>query len=774
MNLHRIAFSLFLSLFACLTPIFAAGDDGVWTPVDRTRLAARSIDNAVLPSRYGTFRMDSARLQAILAKAPEEFTSGEADVLSLPLPDGTLGRFEIEHSLVVEPGLLEKYPELGATYRGHGIDDPAATVRFDLLPSGFHAMVLSPNGTVMIDPYEKGSTGIYAAYLKRELPETERFSCDVKDASFTSLLNDNILNKERFADEQPEVVSGTQLRTYRLALSADNEYAVAVGGNTVAGTLAAQVLIMNRVNGVYERDLAIHMNIVANNNLIVFAGDNICAGVACTSANDPFTNSSGSTMLGENQNTIDTIIGSANYDIGHVFSTGGGGVAFLGVPCGGSKAGGVTGLSNPVGDAFAIDYVAHEMGHQWGANHTFNGAVTNCSGGNRSGSSAYETGSGITIMAYAGICGNQDLALHSIDTFHVKSLEAIVAYSQTGTGNTCGVVTPSGNTAPTVSVVGGPYTIPKQTPFALTAASNDINGDTVTYDWQEYDLGSSTTTVPNTDATAARPVFRPYLPSTSPTRIFPSINYILNNSNVPPATYDCSRAGGPCLVGELLPQVARTMNFQVVARDNHIGAGGINSATTTVNVDGNSGPFAITSHNSGSYANDVGTTITWNVAGTSAAPVNVANVKISFSTDGGLTFPIVLAPSTPNSGSFVTALPPTTAGRIKVEAIGNIFFDITDANITVSGGQFSILFSGKVQTPDGIGMKNAVVTMADQSGNKVTAMTNSFGTYSIVTVGDLGSIFRFSVTSKRYRFAVQTVGVNPVGVSNIVDFVGQE
>ncbi len=343
----------------------------------------------------------------------------------------------------------------------------------------------------------------------------------------------------------------------------------------------------------------------------------------------------------------------------------------------------MTGLGTPVGDPFAIDYVAHEMGHQWGSNHTFNGAVDNCSGGNRSASNAYEPGSGITIMAYAGICGSQDLAPNSIDTFHVRSLEVIKAFSQDGNGNTCAAPTPTGNTPPTVTGPGN-FTIPKGTPFALTATASDVNGDSITYDWQEYDLGASTNAVPNTDASGgARPIFRPYLPTVSGTRTFPSLQYILNNANVPPATT------GGFLTGELLPAISRTMNFQVVARDNRANGGGINTATSVVTVVAASGPFVVTAPNTAvSVAGNSSLTVTWNVAGTTAAPVSAANVKISLSTDGGLTFPTVLLASTPNDGSQAVTVPntPTTTARIKVEAVGNIFFDITDANFTITPG----------------------------------------------------------------------------------------
>lgn len=695
MNFLR-TFVLFC-VFAILSTsaVAAVSGDNIWQETDSASFRSSLIERTIVPKNYRTFSLNKSNLFSVLRQAPNEFSAGSQlseIILTLPMPDGSYQRFRIEKSPVVEAGLIEKYPELGETYRGQGIDDPLATARFDFLPSGFHSMILSPRGTVLVDPYfAKGDTENYISYRKSDAPKTNNFICnfDEKESLADLLSPEKLLSGDILPNESADVISGSQLRTYRLALAATNEYAVAVGGNTIAGTLAAQVLIMNRVNGVYERDLAIRMNIVANNNLVIYAGDQTCAGVACTGANDPYANTNGSTMLGQNQTNLDTIIGTANYDVGHVFSTGGGGVATLNGPCGTSKARGVTGLGNPVGDAFAIDYVAHEMGHQFGANHTFNGNTSNCAGGNRSAASAYEPGSGITIMAYAGICTTQDLDLHSIDTFHVKSLEAIVAFSQTGNGNTCAVTTSTGNTPPTVTVTGGTsFNIPKQTPFALTASATDVNNDSVTFDWQQYDLGAATTAVPNTDSdNVAKPIFRPYLPTTGGTRYFPSLQYILNNANVPPSTYNCNNRATPCLTGELLPAITRTMNFQVIARDNRANGGGINTATAAVSVDGNSGPFVLTAPNTGvTVAGNSSLSVTWNVANTTAAPVNAANVKISLSTDGGQTFSNVLTASTANDGSENVTVPniATTQARIKVEAVGNIFFDVSDTNFTIT------------------------------------------------------------------------------------------
>lgn len=685
----------FLLLFTLGTSALANGsNDGVWQETNDTNFRERTSERLVIPGSYKSFRLNQTALRSVLANAPMEFSDEARNnelILSFPMPDGTFERFRITESPIVEPGLLAKFPEL-RTYSGQGVDDPTATVRFDFMPSGFHSQILSTKGTILVDPYFKaGDTEKYISYAKSTATPTDDFICHFKeDKNFQSFLRTREI--EPFGGNTNDVVTGATLRTYRLAVAATFEYAAAVGSNTVAGTLAAQVVVMNRVNGVYERDLTLRMVIVANNNLIVFAQNNTaaCGGVNCTSANDGYTNNDGFAMLNENQSKLDSVIGTGNYDIGHVFSTGGGGVAQLQSPCNaGNKAQGVTGLPTPLGDPFAIDYVAHEMGHQWGSNHTFNATAGSCSG-NRVGAFSFEPGSGVTIMGYAGICGTQDLAPNSIDTFHLRSLDVIVAFSQVNNGNTCDVETATGNTPPTVTLTTvGPFNVPKQTPFSLTATATDVNGDSLTYDWQQVNSGAAAaTTIPNNDAdNVARPLFRNYLPTTTGTRFFPSLQYIRNNANVPPSTT------GGFLTGELMSAMTRTMRFDVVVRDNRAGGGGVNSATVNVIVDANSGPFDVTAPNTAvSWTGNSTQTVTWNVANTTNAPVSAANVKISFSSDGGLTFPTTILASTPNDGTQTITVPNigTTQGRIKVEGVNNVFFDMSNVNFTVVPGVLTV------------------------------------------------------------------------------------
>ncbi|MCC7465497.1 MAG: T9SS type A sorting domain-containing protein, partial [Saprospiraceae bacterium] len=443
------------------------------------------------------------------------------------------------------------------------------------------------------------------------------------------------------------------LRRYRLALACTGEYAFFHGG-TKPLVLAAMTTSMNRVNGVYERDFAVTMQIIANNDVLIFLNG----------ATDPYNNGDGGAMLGQNQNTCNNLIGVANYDIGHVFSTGGGGIAGLNVVCGTSKANGVTGQGSPVGDPFDIDYVAHEMGHQFGGNHTYG----NC-GGNVNSPNAVEPGSGTTIMAYAGICGpQQNVANNSEDIFHGYNMLEMGAFIYTGGGNTCPVKINTGNNNPVVDA-GPNRVIPKSTPFALTATGSDVDGDTLTYTWEQMDFGNAPS--PPVSTATSGPLFRSYKGNTSPTRVFPRLQDLVNNVN---STW------------EELPGVARNMNFRVTARDNDWYAGCTDEDDMQITVSAASGPFLVTSPNT-NVTWSVGSTqtITWDVANTTAAPVSCANVRITLSTDGGFTYPVELAASVPNTGSADIIVPNniSTTCRVRVEAVGNIFFDISNTNFTI-------------------------------------------------------------------------------------------
>ncbi|HYP26237.1 MAG TPA: M12 family metallo-peptidase [Blastocatellia bacterium] len=677
----RAALALILVVFAIIISLLPIRNGNVsaspsapadlWERVDGQDLLRDASASQSLPGSFKAARLNRDALSRLLEQAPMEFTDAAKDkrvVLSVPMPDGSFARFRIEESPVMEPGLAAQFPEI-RTYRGQGLDDPTATARFDLTPKGFHGYILSSSNTVYTDPMSDGGSDIYISYNKREFPkEATDFQCLVTDA-------DEVLRVPE-VDGSLDLISGATLRTYRLALAATGEYTAAAGG-TVAAATARMATTMNRVNGVYERDLSVRLILVANNASIVFTN----------SASDPYSNNNGSAMLGQNQTTCDNVIGSANYDVGHVFSTGGGGVASVGVPCITSfKARGVTGLPNPTGDVFAIDFVAHEMGHQFGARHTFNGSVGNCAGGNRSATAAYEPGSGSTIMAYAGICGSQDIQDNSNDYFHHRSLEEINAVLES-TGGTCATTAATGNTPPTVTV-GSAVTIPARTPFALTATGSDANGDAVTYCWEEYDLGPASPPDADSDG-QARPIFRSFNPTASSTRTFPQMTDLLNNVS----TY-----------GESLPNINRVMNFRVTARDNRSGSGAINSASTQVAVFNTGIPFLVVTPNTVvSWGAGSSQTVTWEVAGTAGAPISAADVKISLSTDGGNTFPTVLAASTPNDGSHVITVPnsPTNMARVKVEAVGNIFFDISNTNFTITGAAFNADTTGVFRSSNG-------------------------------------------------------------------------
>ncbi len=624
----------------------------LWNDVAESNIPMAG-ERRIEPSVYRTVWLNLAGIQEFLAGAPERFTPAAANlsdlpVLSLPMPDGRFSRFRLTESPVMAPELQAQYPQIRC-YTGYGLDDATAFLKCDLTPWGFHAMVFSnETGTYSIDPYSHGDRENYVVYYKKDypLPAGKSFICEVGETK--KLDPQNPL-------QTPDQGSCT-LKAYRLALACTGEYAAYHGG-TVASALAAMNTSVNRVNGVYELEVAVTMSLVANNSAIVYTN----------SATDPYTNSNGNTMLGQNQTTCDAVIGTANYDIGHVFSTGGGGVAYLGCVCSSNKAGGVTGSSAPVGDNFDIDYVAHEIGHQFGGNHTFNGTAGSC-GGNVNANTRYEPGSGSTIMAYAGICGAQDVQAHSDAYFHAISLQEIGVFTFTGAGNNCDAVINSSNSKPTVNG-GADRVIPKSTPFTLTAVGSDPNGNALTYNWEQMDNQSSTQ--PPVATSTGGPNFRSFTAISSPERTFPELDAILSNSTP---------------TWEVLPSVGRSLNFRVSVRDIGAAYGCTGEDNVLVTVNGTAGPFVVTAPNTATtWKSGFSQGVTWNVASTTASPVSCSNVKISLSTDGGYTFPFVLAASTPNDGSEAITAPNigTTTARVKIEAVGNVFFDISNTNFTI-------------------------------------------------------------------------------------------
>ena len=655
---------------------------------------ALSVEQAaqVEATSFRALELDESALRTLLKDAPLQLIDmphQSGVVLSLPLPNGETTDFRIVETSTMSAALQSRFPSI-RSYRGVGVDNPLHQLHCDMSPNGFHAMIFNEGSTVYIDPLrESAPSNKHISYTREAFFQGTSKTWEgcqalaVGEKVPTSTLQnqgtENVpipMGSQRFpAPLLPqETDNGDELRTYRLALACTGEYAQFHGG-TVTSVLAAMNTSMVRVNGVFERDVAIRMVIVDNNDQLVFLN----------ASTDPYTNNDGGTMLGQNINTCNSVIGSANYDIGHVFSTGGGGVAYLQSPCGSSKAGGVTGQGSPVGDPFDIDYVCHEIGHQFGGNHTQNNSC------NRSTGAAYEPGSASTIMGYAGIC-SPNLQSNSDDHFHNHSCNEMIAFSVNGNGNSCAAVTSTANTPPTVDAGTNGLVIPASTPFELTATGSDPDGGAITFNWEEYDLGPATASGDNdlTNPSGNQPIFRSWPSTTSPKRIFPRVNDLVN---------------GTVTIGEHLPTYSRDLNFKCTVRDNELNGGGFADDLLTMSVDGSSGPFLVSAPNGGeAIAAGIPTIISWDVAGTNAGAVNCASIDIFLSTDGGYTWPYTLISNASNNGTASVTLPniPTANARIKIKGASHVFFDISNGNFTIEEASNPVPYDAMVNNIIGV------------------------------------------------------------------------
>jgi len=680
---------LFLFFIFCCANINAQSDD-LWQKVSAASVNKR-INSSHSGRLYYTLNIDF--LRAKLSGSTNKSSQKSTIQITIPNSKGILERFTVWESSNFEPELQAKYPEIRA-YAGIGVDDKNAKIHFSVAPVGIQTMVLRADKPSEYIEQNTEDAAEYVLFTKNDVPSTARLECKTAN---------EIQNVNTSSKTAKSAANNKIFKTLRLAISCTGEYTAYFGG-TIAGALAGMNATLSRVNGVFNRDLAVQLKLIANTDAVIYTN----------AATDPYSDAAKGTSEDKSdgndywskevQSTLTNVIGEANYDIGHLFgaSGGGGNAACIGCVCESptpsnviGKGSGYTSPSNnrPQGDTFDIDFVAHEMGHQLGANHTFS-----FDGAERTGMNV-EPGSGSTIMGYAGIT-NYDVQDNSDDYFAYTSILQIQSNLAT---KSCPVSTAIANNPPAINA-GLDYTIPISTPFILKGTGSDSN--TATYTWEQFDSAiSSSTANSNSIAYPTKPdgpLFRSIIPSGSPVRYMPALSTVLGNKLT--------------TTWESVSSIARTLHFTLTARDN--GAQGLaqtNSDEMVVNVVANAGPFAVTSQNTNDVSWQIGSfqTVTWSVNNTNTLQGS-SNVNIKLSLDGGLTFPIVLASNTPNDGTqsvqIPTSVEASTNCRVLVEPTANIYYAVNSQPFAVGytstttcdsysfGSDFAIPFSSSFTT----------------------------------------------------------------------------
>lgn len=667
----------FLIIFS-FAKIHAQSDD-LWQKVNSVSVSGKKASISDSEKLY--YKLNTEFLTAKLAKTTEKSSLSTNVEITIPNAKGVLEKFQVWESSNFDPELQAKYPEIRA-YEGSGLDDKSAKIHFSLSPRGIQTMLFRADKATEFIEQNPDNKEEYVLFSSKDAASKLKLVCKTIDA-----VVNNIEGKTA------KTASNTKVfKTLRLALSCTGEYTAYFGG-TKALALAGMNATLTRVNGVLNKDLALKLVLIANNDAVIYTD----------ASTDPYSNASAGADGAWNQEvqtTFTDVIGNNNYDIGHLFgaSGGGGNAGCIGCICSNpttndplAKGSAFTSPSDgrPEGDTFDIDFVIHEFGHQLGANHTFS-----YDSGERT-SVNVEPGSGSTIMGYAGVTGDYDIQNNSDDYFAYASIWQI---QNTLAGKSCPVSTSLTNNPPVINA-GIDYTIPISTPFILKGTGSDPEGDVVTYTWEEYD-NAVTTSGANSIAYPTKPdgpLFRSFAPTSSAVRYMPSFDSVLQNKLT--------------TTWESVSSIARTLNFTLTGRDNAaLGTAQTNTDTMVVNVVLTAGPFAITSHSTDDVSWQQGSsqTITWSVNNTNNLQgSSLVNIKLS--TDGGLTFPTILAANTQNDGSEVIVLPASvpssTNCRLLIEPTENIYYALnskafaigytssTSCNTYSFGNAFSIPYS---------------------------------------------------------------------------------
>lgn len=651
-----------LLLCSVLLSVCAEAQEHLWNDLGTKDqgLAENRLSNQ--PRKHRLVRLNSTIAQQLQQMAPMDNPQASfpatAVPFGIPLPEGGLHPDIILESPLLPPDMQQQYPSI-RTYRLRDERSKRFTGRITITPQGVSGLIFTDSGAAYLSPAPAYGDGVHEVYYVKDIQLPQALKCLTIDQPDPVQTND--LPGSPLAGD-------CQLRTYRVAVAATGEYTQWAG--SVASAVSAITTTINDVSAIYERDATIRF-VLVNNNSIIYSNP----------ATDPFPTLDfpDGTLLNNNHSVLVTNIGSGNFDVGMIFSRGwNGGLARLNSACNASSKGcnaagltfgtGANPQPGPQGPVF-IGTVAHEIGHQFSATHSFAATNGSCNG-NASEYSAWEPGGGSTIMAYAGSCEGNSYQNNSDLYFHGGTIGQISNYAVNFA--TCATITGTNNTPPVISVAASSYTIPPGTPFELSATASDATA--LQYNWEQLDGGALTTTKPSATAVSG-PLFRSFPPSGNSNRVFPNMNAVVANT-IPDY--------------EVLPTVARLLHFKLTVRDGAAGGGCTSDASVTVSVAGVT-PFLVSSQNTATSwtANGTNTAvINWNPGNTESAPVNCAAVDILFSTDGGFTYPYTLASSVPNNGSATIIIPnlATSNGRVRVQAVNNIFFDINNANITISSG----------------------------------------------------------------------------------------